>query len=460
MILDYRIDVPVAQVTITSLDLVNRTASGTALNCSTSLEVSLGNLALPVTRSGEDWTATLPTEASEQGSTVTATGTNPFNSDTTQATGTAPTYSIHASPITVNEGELITFTVTTTGVPEGTTLDWGLSGTVTGADFVTPTVTGAVTVDALGTATFTETASTDELAEGTETFTVTILDPAGVRVATSEEVSIQEAVPPYTITADLTTVNEGGTVTFTVTTPPVANNTLLYYSTTGTVSAADFDDTILTGSVIITGNSGTISRAITADNLTEGSKNFQLELRTDSVTGTVVATSVEVTINDTSTTPATWNNETPRVRVLRVLLQGANFTGLVNGGNLNHAPVTSFFETNILGEYVAGYFIDLILPGFITGTTNYNYWQYYHTNRTFEAAANGDMLVTERLDNHSDDYGWVGWTRGYDSSSYMHWEATVQDMGIHLHPITTGEIEALPPLKTYQLDSRTGIQPT
>ena len=302
MILDYRIDVPVAQVTITSLDLVNKTASGTFLNCSSNLEVSLGNL----TTAGENWTVTLPNLTPGTQYSLVVTGSNPFNSATAEVTKTAPTYSINASPTTVNEGDTVTFTVTTTGVPEGTTLDWSLSGTVTGADFVTPSVTGTITIDALGTATFTKTASTaDEIDEGVETFTITILDPTGVEVATSEEVSIQEtpSVPQYTITADLTSINEGSTVTFTVTTTNIPDNTELYYSTASgvNINAADFQDNSLTGTVTIIGNSGTITRNIATDLLNESAEDFLVQLRTDSINGTVVATSGIVTITNVTT---------------------------------------------------------------------------------------------------------------------------------------------------------------
>ena len=114
-------------------------------------------------------------------------------------------------------------------------------------------------------------------------------------------------VPTYAIVPDITTVDEGAGVVFTVTTTDVADGTILYYSTTGTAVAADFDDVLLTGSVTITGNTGSITRAIAADITTEGSETFALELRTVSITGDIVATSAVVTINDTSTatTPPT-----------------------------------------------------------------------------------------------------------------------------------------------------------
>lgn len=111
--------------------------------------------------------------------------------------------------------------------------------------------------------------------------------------------------PTYSVTPSATSVNEGQTLTFTVTTSNVANGTVLYYTIAGSAVGADFTDNYTYGSVIINNNTGTITRVITADLLTEGNENFTLSIRTGSSVGTVVATSAQVTIVDTSTTPTT-----------------------------------------------------------------------------------------------------------------------------------------------------------
>lgn len=119
--------------------------------------------------------------------------------------------------------------------------------------------------------------------------------------------SVACAAPPaptYAVVPSVTSVNEGGTVTFTVTTTSVANGTTLYYTTAGSATAGDFSDNATSGSVVINNNTGTITRTITSDATTEGAENFTLSLRTVSTAGTVVATATTVTINDTSTTPS------------------------------------------------------------------------------------------------------------------------------------------------------------
>jgi hypothetical protein len=89
-------------------------------------------------------------------------------------------------------------------------------------------------------------------------------------------------------------VNEGSSLTFTVGGSNIVNGT--YYWTIET-NAGDVSES--SGSFAITGNSGTFSVTPTADATTEGVETFIVYLRSDSITGTVLA-SETITINDTS----------------------------------------------------------------------------------------------------------------------------------------------------------------
>ncbi len=112
--------------------------------------------------------------------------------------------------------------------------------------------------------------------------------------------------PSYTVTQSVTSANEGSVVTFTVNTVNVADSTTLYWTlggVSGTVTSNDFT-TNTSGTVPINSDTGTVQVTIKNDLTTEGSEQFVLQLRTDSTSGTVVATSSTVTINDTSLTPA------------------------------------------------------------------------------------------------------------------------------------------------------------
>jgi hypothetical protein len=108
--------------------------------------------------------------------------------------------------------------------------------------------------------------------------------------------------PTYSISS-ATSVNEGSSIDFTVTTSGVANNTTLYWQNVGTSNGSDFVDNFNSGSVIINNNTGVITRAIKNDATTEGSETLILNLRITSHLGSLVATSTTVTINDTSKTP-------------------------------------------------------------------------------------------------------------------------------------------------------------
>jgi hypothetical protein len=108
----------------------------------------------------------------------------------------------------------------------------------------------------------------------------------------------------YSISASTTSVNEGSGVTFTVTTTNVDGGTTLYWTTnqvSGTINTSDFNDSATSGSFTISGGSGTITRTLSNDLTTEGSESFQLQIRTESTSGTIVATSPTITISDTST---------------------------------------------------------------------------------------------------------------------------------------------------------------
>lgn len=105
-----------------------------------------------------------------------------------------------------------------------------------------------------------------------------------------------------------TSINEGQTLTITVTTTDISNGTTLYWTTntvSGTITAGDFQDQTLTGSFTISSNSGTISRAIRNDGTNpatfEGTESFTISIRKDSTSGEILATTATVSINDTST---------------------------------------------------------------------------------------------------------------------------------------------------------------
>lgn len=115
-----------------------------------------------------------------------------------------------------------------------------------------------------------------------------------------EAVPVVAVDPTYLITPNITNVDEGGIVTFNVFTANFGSGTL-YWTITGSATSSDF--VTYSGSVNIENDFGTFSIQTTLDLTTEGTETFSVNLRTNSVTGTVVATSAPVTINDTSLSP-------------------------------------------------------------------------------------------------------------------------------------------------------------
>lgn len=200
------------------------------------------------------------------------------------------------SPLAVGEGATLAFTVTT-WEGSGKTLYWTVE--TNAGDFNAPSGLFVITNE-IGS--FTVSPTADLITEGVETFTVAIRSGSitGPVIATSQPININDTSVMPTIVPDSTSVNEGTTVTFTITTTSITNGTILYWTNSGTTSTGDFNDSLNSGSVTIVNNSATITRAITADLITEGSETIIMNLRTGSTSGPIVATSTTVTVVDSS----------------------------------------------------------------------------------------------------------------------------------------------------------------
>ena len=249
-----------------------------------------------------------------------------------------PTYFINPNITSVNEGGTVTYTIATTNVANGTTLYWTNNGTTQATDFVGGNNSGTVVVTA-DVGTFTRQLVSDVTTEGPESIIIELRTNSisGSIVATSNTVTVNDtSLTPttYSITQNVTSVNEGSSVIFTVNTTNVSNGTTLYWTTNSTTtSPADFSPALDAGSFTINTNTATITRPVTADLLTEGVESFQLNIRTSSTSGTIVATSAVITINDISFTPP----PTPTYTVTPVttsINEGSNLTFNVLGTNI------------------------------------------------------------------------------------------------------------------------------
>jgi hypothetical protein len=147
----------------------------------------------------------------------------------------------------------------------------------------------------------------DATTEGNETITLSV--SYGNTWVTYSTVTINDTslTPSATITPSATTVNEGDSMSFTISTTNFPSGTLYWRlsAVSGTINDADFSSPANAftsgGAVSISGSSGTINLTIAPQALTEGTESFNLTIRTNSTSGTIIATSSTITINDTYT---------------------------------------------------------------------------------------------------------------------------------------------------------------
>lgn len=116
--------------------------------------------------------------------------------------------------------------------------------------------------------------------------------------ATTWNITVPPPVPQYNIALSGNTISEGNSITATVTTSAVDDNTILYWTTTGTTANIDFAGNANNGSFTIINNSGTFTVNAIADGVVEGTEVFALQIRTFAANGNVVATSANISIND------------------------------------------------------------------------------------------------------------------------------------------------------------------
>ena len=154
----------------------------------------------------------------------------------------------------------------------------------------------------------------------------------------------------YTVSPSTSSVNEGSSVTFTVTTTNVSDGTTLYWSlntVSGTINTSDFTGAAVTGSFSISSNTGSVALTLANDNVTEGSESFQLQVRTGSTSGTIVATSSTVTIGDTSLSiPAYTGYALNNINGVNGAANGTSINAS-NSGSQGNVGGTATFTTGI-----------------------------------------------------------------------------------------------------------------
>ena len=225
-----------------------------------------------------------------------------------------PSYTITPSAASVNEGSSVSFTVNT--VNASGTLYYSTNGTANAADFTDNSLTGSFSLvstgSTTGVGTIVRSIATDFDTESGEQFSITVRtgSTSGPGVTTSSNVTIGDVTPTVNVSESATSVNEGGSVTFTISGSNIPDGTYYYtiYEEDGTIASTDFNPANLNGSFSVSNNNGSITITIAEDITSEGPDQFKIQIRTGSISGTVIAESSAITINDTSRTPGSTAN--------------------------------------------------------------------------------------------------------------------------------------------------------
>jgi hypothetical protein len=222
------------------------------------------------------------TEGSE---TLTVTVAGVSASTTVNDTSRTPTYALASSSATVNEGATATFTLTTTNVTVGTPVPYTLSG-INSADFLGGLLLGSVVIDSAGRGLILVNLLNDSLTEGPETLTVTAKSATA-----SSLINDTSRSPYYSLSVSSPTVNEGSSVTFTLTTTNVASGTVVPYTLSG-ISATDLSSGSINGLLVVNSNGiASFTIALLNDAITEGP---------ETITANTTGASISTVINDTS----------------------------------------------------------------------------------------------------------------------------------------------------------------
>ena len=238
----------------------------------------------------------------EVSETITATLEGQSSSVTINDTS-LPTYSISVSSSQVNEGTNAVINLTTTNVKDGDDWSYSISG-ISEADISGVGLTGNIVIQN-NTASFSIPIVADSLTEGNENLSFTInsqLSDSGPILSKSLSITINDTSltpdPTYTLASSRSSVDEGNSVIFEINTPRVDAGTALPYTITG-ISEQDINGGALSGSLTISQNGdASISIPILNDSLTEGAETLLFAIR---------GMTSSVTINDTSTTPVSSN---------------------------------------------------------------------------------------------------------------------------------------------------------
>ena len=311
-----------------------------------SADIGGASLTDTFTYSGETRTYNVTADSTTEGTetfTMSLNNGQASSSVTINDTSQTAFYTLTRSVASVNEGGSFSITFSTN---QSGSFGYTISG-VSSADIGGASLTGTFTYDGES-RTYNVTA--DSTTEGTETFTMSLNNG---QASSSVSINDTSQTPAsYTLSPSVSSVNEGGSFTITFTT----NQSGSFAYTISGVSSADIGGASLTGTFTYSGETRTYS--VTADSTTEGTETFTMSLNNG-------LASTSVTINDTSTTPVTFDLTSVSVSNNNTATAGDSWTLTVN------ANTTRSVDTKITITINQVYFRGNTNTDWVTGNQTY-----------------------------------------------------------------------------------------
>jgi hypothetical protein len=206
--------------------------------------------------------------------------------------GSYGNFTLAANSYTRSVGQTVTFSSNTV-LTNGTTVYYDIVG-VTSSIFTDNNLTGTTTVSDGAIVPISKTIT----GIGNKSFTLNLRANSNNGPIMSTLNTPVTVVPAYTFSSIPTSIAEGSSGTFNVSSNGLANITLYWNINHITTTDADFSAT--SGSFNITNSTGSFSVPIANDQLVDGSETFTVSIRIDGPTGEIASTSSAVTINNTT----------------------------------------------------------------------------------------------------------------------------------------------------------------
>jgi hypothetical protein len=142
--------------------------------------------------------------------------------------------------------------------------------------------------------------SADSTTEGSETVILSFVYNNTWVTFPTVTINDTSQTPTASLNPSANPINEGSTMTFTVTTTNFPSGTL-YWTLENVSNWESSDQSATSGSFTISSSSGSFNFTITSDGYTEGTEQFLARVRINSTSGTIIGTSATISISDTST---------------------------------------------------------------------------------------------------------------------------------------------------------------